>query len=349
MRRLPGEINAKFRRIPCDDVERTMLDLRRLRLLHELHRRGTVSAVADALSYSPSTVSQQLGVLQREAGTRLFEPAGRRVRLTDAALVLVAHAERLLAGVERAEADLAAAANAVVGVVRIGAFQTASLYLALPAMTAVRELHPQVQVELVEIESEPALAALRSHALDLVIAEEYAGDPQPRLPGVDREDVLVESVRLLLPPRYPHAAGGGPVPLTALAGEAWAATHPDGGQEAYLRRVCNARGGFEPDIRHRANDLTILVSLVSAGHALTLMPDLVPAERVADVAVRPIAEAPLSRTVFTAVRTSADRRPALTAVRTALREVARTAAGGPSRGSGAAGVSRAGSPTSASP
>ena len=62
-----------------------MLDLRRLRLLRELQRLGTVSAVADALSYSPSTVSQQLRVLEREAGTALFEPAGRRVRLTDAA------------------------------------------------------------------------------------------------------------------------------------------------------------------------------------------------------------------------------------------------------------------------
>src|SRR5919198_641056 len=78
-----------------------MLDLKRLSLLHELHRRGTVSAVAEALSYSPSTVSQQLHTLQREAGTTLFEPAGRRVRLTDAALVLVAHAEELLAAVER--------------------------------------------------------------------------------------------------------------------------------------------------------------------------------------------------------------------------------------------------------
>ena len=302
-----------------------MLDLRRLRLLHELHRRGTVSAVADALSYSPSTVSQQLGVLQREAGTRLFEPAGRRVRLTDAALVLVAHAERLLAGVERAEADLAAAANAVAGVVRIGAFQSASLYLALPAMTAVPEAHPQVQVELVEIESEPALDALRSHALDIVIAEEYPGDPRPRLPGVDREDLLVEAVRLLLPPRHPQAAGGGPVPLAALAGERWAATHPGAGHEAFLRRVCHAHGGFEPDIRHRTNEMAILVSLVSAGHALTLMPDLVPAERVAAVAVRPVAEAPLNRTVFTAVRSSADRRPALNAVRDALRDAARAA------------------------
>ena len=105
-----------------------MLDLKRLHLLHELHRRGTVGAVADALSYSPSTVSQQLQVLQREAGTTLFEPAGRRVRLTDAALVLVAHAETLLTAVEQAEADLAAAAaGAVQGIVRVGSSTVISL------------------------------------------------------------------------------------------------------------------------------------------------------------------------------------------------------------------------------
>src|ERR671915_392226 len=134
-----------------------MLDLRRLRLLHELHRRGTVGAVAEALSYSPSTVSQQLRVLEREAGTALFEPAGRRVRLTGAAPVLPGHAERALGGAQRAEADLAAAAaGAVAGVVRVGSFQTASLHLLLPAMDGLRQTHPGVEVRLVESEPEPA-------------------------------------------------------------------------------------------------------------------------------------------------------------------------------------------------
>jgi DNA-binding transcriptional LysR family regulator len=300
-----------------------MLELRRLRLLHELHRRGTVSAVAEALSYSPSTVSQQLGVLQREAGTKLFEPAGRRVRLTDAGLVLVTHAERLLAEAERAEAELAAAAGAVIGTVRIGAFQTASLYLGVPAMTALRREHPQLQVELVEAQAaEPALAALRSYQLDLVLAEEYPGARRPPAPGIDREDLRKEPVLLMLPPEHPRAREPGPVPLAALAGENWVATHPGGGQEAYLRHVCTSYGGFEPNIRHRSDELTLLMALVGAGHALTLLPEFALAGGFADVAARPITEAPLSRIVYTAVRASAAERPAIAAVRAALREVA---------------------------
>jgi len=304
-----------------------MLDLRRLRLLHELHRLGTVGAVADALSYSPSTVSQQLRVLEREAGTPLFEPAGRRVRLTDAALVLAEHAQRLLAGAERAEADLAAAAaGAVAGVVRVGSFQTASLQLLLPAMNILRESHPGVQVRVVEAEPEPALEALRSHALDLALADEWAGTPHPRWPGLEREDLFTEAVLIALPSGHPAAASGGPVALAELAAEAWATGYPGGGMAALVRRVCNQHGGFEPDVRHETNELTMLLALVAAGHAVTLLPELALTGDAPGVEVRAVADAKLTRTLFTAVREGADRRPALAAVRTAIRRVAPTSA-----------------------
>jgi DNA-binding transcriptional LysR family regulator len=300
-----------------------MLDLRRLRLLHELHRRGTVSAVAEALSYSPSTVSQQLGVLEREAGTTLFEPAGRRVRLTDAALVLAAHAEQLLTAVERAEADLAvAAAGAAQGEVRVGSFQTASLHLLLPAMGALRDAHPGVQVRLVEAETEPALEALRSHQLDLVLADEWTGAPRSRHPGLDREDLFDEPVRIALAPDDPAAASGGPVAVAELAGAPWAAGEPGGGMAELTRRVCNGLGGFEPQIRHHTNELSMLLALVEHREAVTLLPEIALAGAPAGVTARPVAGADLRRTVFTAAREGADRRPALAAVREALRAAA---------------------------
>jgi DNA-binding transcriptional LysR family regulator len=295
-----------------------MLDLRRLRLLHELHRRGTVSAVAEALSYSPSTVSQQLGVLEREAGTPLFEPAGRRVRLTDAAIVLAAHAEQLLAAVERAEADLAAAkAGAVEGVVRVGSFQTASLHLLMPAIVALRASHPGVQVRLVESETEPALEALRSHQLDLVLADEWTGAPRPRLPGLDREDLFDEPVSVAL-----RAADAGPEPfaLARLKGAPWATGEAGGGMEELARRVCNEHGGFEPQIRHHTNELSMLLALVEHGEAVTLLPAIALATAGEGVVTRAVPGA--GRTVFTAARAGSDHRPALAAVRDALREAA---------------------------
>src|SRR3954468_18658830 len=96
---------------PFSIANSKMLDLRRLLLLHELHERGTIAAVADALQFTPSAVSQQLAVLERETGVRLLERAGRGVRLTDSALALVDHADALLVRAALAEADLAAAAG----------------------------------------------------------------------------------------------------------------------------------------------------------------------------------------------------------------------------------------------
>jgi DNA-binding transcriptional LysR family regulator len=74
---------------------RTM-ELRRLRLLHEFSRRGTVAAVPEALSYSPSSVSVQLAELEREAGVQLLRRSGRNLELTPAGLRLADHAARAL-------------------------------------------------------------------------------------------------------------------------------------------------------------------------------------------------------------------------------------------------------------
>src|SRR3954463_3692253 len=122
-----------------------MLDLRRMRMLHELHHRGTIAAVADALQFTPSAGSQQLAALEREAGVPLLEPAGRGVRLTDAALMLVEHGRALLERSAIAEADLAAAQGTVAGRGRIAAFQSVMLNLAIPAVRALATDAPRLR------------------------------------------------------------------------------------------------------------------------------------------------------------------------------------------------------------
>src|SRR3954449_13212247 len=137
-----------------------MLHLGRLRLLRELSERKTIAAVADALQFTPSAVSQQLAMLEREAGVPLLERAGRGVRLTDAALALVGHADALLERAALAEADLAAAAGTVTGRARIAAFQSVSLRIAVPSMQALAHDAPRLRCELVEAEPEEGLPAL---------------------------------------------------------------------------------------------------------------------------------------------------------------------------------------------
>src|SRR5687767_6599043 len=176
-----------------------MLELRRLKLLRELHERGTIAAVADALQFTPSAVSQQLAVLEREAGVALLERAGRGVRLTDAALVLVGHAGALLERAELAEADLAATAGRVAGRGRIASFQSAAFHLAVPAMRALGRDAPELLCELIEAEPEQSLPALALGDVDLALADEWQQQPLARPAGVDREDLFRDPVRLVLP------------------------------------------------------------------------------------------------------------------------------------------------------
>src|SRR3954468_18030456 len=134
-----------------------MLDLRRLRLLRELNARGTIAAVADALQFTPSAVSQQLAMLEREAGVPLFERAGRGVRLTDAALVLVEHAAALLDRAALAEAELAAAQGTIAGRGRIAAFQSVMLNIAIPAIKELAREAPRLRCEVIEAEPEDSI------------------------------------------------------------------------------------------------------------------------------------------------------------------------------------------------
>jgi DNA-binding transcriptional LysR family regulator len=299
-----------------------MLDLRRLRLLRELAARGTIGAVAEALSYSPSAVSQQLAQLEREAGVPLLERAGRNVRLTAAAQTLVGHTEALLARVEEAEADLAATADLVTGTLRVATIQSAGLYLLAPALQRLSAEHPALRVEVTDAEPEDTMRALALGTLDLVLADEYPFLRRPPDPRVDSEPLLEESFRIILPQNHPLAAGGGAVPLAALRDEPWAVGKEGTRFSDLALQACRALGDFEPDVRHRSNDLLMLLALVAAGQAVTLLPDLVRIDREPAVAARDVAEAPLTRTVFAAVRRGSARRPALLALRAALRATA---------------------------
>lgn len=298
-----------------------------MRLLRELHDRGTVHAVAAALGYSPSAISQQLAVLEREAGTPLLERAGRNVRLTTAGLVLVRHAATLLEGVEAAEAELAGiAAGDVAGVVRVASFQSAFLGIVLPAVRALARTHPHVRVEATEAEVEEAAPALRLQQYDVLVGDDYDGHRRPVHPDLVRSSLLRERIHLLLPADHPQARAAR-VPLTRLAGSPWAICRPGGGQHAMTLQACRGLGGFEPDVRFVSDDFRILLEAVRAAGAAALLPDLALQYGDAGVAVRPIAEGAVGREVFTLVRRSTT--PAVDAVTAALQAAA--AAHAPSR------------------
>ncbi|MBO2461407.1 LysR family transcriptional regulator [Actinomadura violacea] len=289
-----------------------MLDLHRLRLLRELKHRGTLAAVAEALSYSPSSISQQLSVLEREAGARLLEPVGRRVRLTAQAEILVAHTEAVLERLERAEADLAASLRDITGVLRAAAFQTAALALVPGALSALRDAHPGLRVEITQREPESALPALLARDFDVVVTEEYPGEPHPRPSGVEYEELGEDEMRLALPGTVPPDAD-----LADLAELPWVMEPAGTAARAWATRLCRD-AGFEPDVRFESSDLLLHLRLVERGHAAALLPGLVWTGRPPTVAMAPLPAGRRVRRLFTATRRGGGAHPAVRAFRDAL-------------------------------
>ncbi|GAA3217360.1 LysR substrate-binding domain-containing protein [Actinocorallia longicatena] len=288
-----------------------MFDLHRLRLLRELKHRGTLAAVAAALSYSPSTVSQQLSQLEAEAGVPLLEPVGRRVRLTPQAEILVAHTEAVLERLERAEADIAASLTGISGTLRVASFQTAALSLLPDALSQLRAAHPLLRVHVTQAEPDRALPALLARDFDLVIAEEYPGNPNPRLPELEHEDLCDDPLRLALP--GPDLAG-----LHDLAAHPWVMEPAGTPAHRWATTVCR-EAGFEPDVRFESTDLLLHLSLVEHGHAAAFLPDLL--WNGAAPAV-PLRDLPASRRLFTSVRRGHSAHPAIVACRRVLRDLA---------------------------
>jgi DNA-binding transcriptional LysR family regulator len=296
-----------------------MLSPRRLLVLREFVAQGTIAGAADALAFTPSAVSQQLAQLQREAGVELFRKRGRRLELTDAGRMLAARAGDVLAGLEELEADLAREAGEVRGVVRVAAFQTALRARVLPALARLRAAHPRLQVQVTEYEGELSLPLLARGGLDVAVAEEYEHAPRPLVPELHRDYLDADELLLALPRGHEAARGGDAVRLGALRGERWAAARDDTSYADMFARICRSAGGFEPDVRHRVNDLGLLMDLVAAEGVVSIVPALGEPAGDARVAVRRIADGTFTRALFVATR-SADRgRPSTAAVVDAIR------------------------------
>ncbi len=287
-----------------------MLDLRRVSLLREVHRRGTLHAVARALSYSPSTISQQLSLLEREVGVALLERSGRRVHLTPAGHVLVDGSSALLDDLERLETSLVGTSNEVTGTVRLAVFQSAALGIVPRALSLLAEEYPQLRVEITQREPESALDEVWAREFDLVIAEEYPAHAAPRRHELDRVPLVHDGLKLGV------SVGSSIHSLAEAARSAWVMEPRGTASRHWAEQQCRL-AGFEPDVRFETADLQAHIRLVETGHAVALLPDLVWGGAAPRVPLLTLDGDP-HRSVFTATRVSSAARPAIVAVREVL-------------------------------
>lgn len=299
-----------------------MLNPRRLRLLVELNERGTLTAVAEALNYSPASVSQQLSALEEEVGAPLLVRRGRGVQLTPQAEVLVAHAAGILARIEDAEVAVARSVGTVVGTVRIAVLQSAAHAIVPRALSLLASEHPGLRVEVTESEPDRGLRAVAARELDLALAEQYPG--RARRPHLDLDHVPLASDAIWLArppgsPAYPDAATA----LLATRELPWVMEPAGTVTREWSEQVCRA-AGFEPDVRYAIADLTAHIRLIRSGNAVGLLPGLLWAgEPRPALDLGPLPGDP-HREIFSSARASSAHGPALRAVREALARSART-------------------------
>ncbi|MCF3964362.1 LysR family transcriptional regulator [Streptomyces fuscigenes] len=295
----------------------------RLRLLSRLDTLGTVRAVAQASNLSPSSVSQQLAVLEAETHTQLLQRTGRRVRLTPAGLILARRARAILDHMDGVEAELRGFGDEPAGLVRLGAFQSAIHSMAVPAVVRLARRHPHLEVELLELEPHASMPALRVGDADIIISTTDF-DEQPLGPDLDLVRLTTDPVLLVVPPGHP-AAGRGAVDLAACADEPWAFDVPQSYMANLALRLCR-QSGFEPRVVCRFSNYMMTLQHVEAGLSIALLPGLAVDTRYR-VATSHLA-APVTRTITAAVRRGSLPRAAVHAVLDELRRQDPPAAAG---------------------
>ena len=298
-----------------------MIDLRRLALLRELARCGTIAAVAEEAHLSPSAVSQQLAALSKEVGTPVIEQDGRRVRLTAAAELLLRHAHEIFTHLEHAESDLAQFRAGKAGTVRVGAFASAIRSLCAPMLSSL-EQQSGIRVEIQEVTD--AANALLARKVDVALTmalsqgtADVRGSDDPRL---DSWPLLDDVMDVALP--LDHAlAGETVIHLADLAADDWILGESGTSCWQIARDACT-RAGFTPRTRHQAEDYSGFVALIAAGAAVGLVPRLAQEPFLRDpIVLIPVVGAP-ARHIVVQYRSGTENQPHIKPVLDAFHEVA---------------------------
>jgi molybdate transport repressor ModE-like protein len=295
-----------------------MVDVRRLRVLCEVARQGSLTAAARALAYSPSAVSQQITMLEREVDAVLLERVHRGVVLTDAGRVLVQEAEEIFVRLAAAESAVQAIAGLGSGLLRLGWFATAGANLMPRAIAEFRRRHPGVALDLFQGDPGECVAQLRAREIHLALVYEFELEP-PLGGDLQQIHLVADSLHIGLPRDHPLTARRH-VRLADLAQAHWIQGVREGATVDVLPRACRL-AGFEPTIVLRTDDRTAVEGLVAAGVGVALMPQITLPTVRPDVVVRPLDSPALTRRVRAALPPGSYRHAAAMAMIDILHEV----------------------------
>lgn len=248
-----------------------MINARKLQLLAELERLGTVAAVAELLHLSPPAVSMQLSSFERELGISLTERRGRRLELTPAGRALAAHGQDIANRLALVDFEVDALRDGTAGHYRLAAFPSAARTIVTDAWAAIAADNEAITIALTTPEPEDALRALLAGGTDVAIVHGYSNVPRQLPVGVDAATIGSEPVRLALLADDPSAVDG--VDLARFAARSWVAPVRSLTCFAMVDRACGL-AGFRPTVVAETVDFSVQLELVRAGVGIALVPEL---------------------------------------------------------------------------
>jgi DNA-binding transcriptional LysR family regulator len=245
------------------------MDVQRLELLRELAERHSITAVARATHRTPSAVSQQLKVLEREAGLPLTERSGRGLILTDAGRALARSASDVAVARERANAVWDAFRNHATGDVSVVTFPTAGQML-LPGVLMDLAARDGLVVHVSDMDPElqdfPALTS----DFDIVLAHSMRGQLSWGGRGLTVVPLMTEPLDVGLPAGH-RLSGRASVGAADVIGETWIGV-PDGFPFERILHEIEQQGDGRLDVTQRISDMRMIEALVMAGLGIALVP-----------------------------------------------------------------------------
>ena len=245
------------------------MDFDRLTLLRELADRGTITAVAKATHRTPSAISQQLKLLEHEAGTRLIEQVGRGVRLTDAGQILARGQHEMQVAMEHMRAQLDDFIHESAGQVVVSTFPSAGQMI-MPGVVERMKAYPGIDLECVDLDVSDTDAEKLLLEYHIVLAFTALKENPWTAPNLVVVQLLWEPIDVAIP--VGHRLADRPT-LTPqdLVGERWIGVPEGYPFDVLLHRVIEANGDA-PRVRYRFQDNRVVASFVSAGHGIAFLP-----------------------------------------------------------------------------
>lgn len=240
-----------------------MMDLAHMRSFAEVAERGTVAAAAQSLAFTPPAISQHIAKLEAEVGVALFDRVGRRLQLTDAGRALLPVSLQMIELERQGRAQVEQPPSRPH--VRIAGFASAIASLVVPRLHQIAET---MTVELIETEDADALRDLRLGAVDLVLAQEYQDHDVDRDSRMAFTPLVTDQLRLVLPADRQRSTT-----LDQLDMTPWLVNGHGTRCTQATMRILGAHG-LTPTIAASVADNSTLLSLVAAGHGVTIMPDI---------------------------------------------------------------------------